>query len=193
MDSADLGTLLLRVREGDLEARDRVFALVYDDLRRRAHFERRRGGSEGLRTTAILHEAYLKIASAARLQPEDRAHFMRIASRAMRNVVVDEARRRLAAKRGGGVEGVPLGDVQVGADGGAEVLVALDEALSRLEEKDERLARVVHLRYFVGLSVRETAEALGTSERTVKRDWRWARAHLHATLTGTDPAGEDRE
>jgi hypothetical protein len=129
LDSDGLQTLLTKIRTGDREARNRLFELVYDDLRRRAHFERGRPGARSLNTTAVVHEAYLKLAGASRLEPEYRAHFMRIADRAMRQVIVDRARKQLAEKRGGAVESLRLGEVEVGAEDPVARLVALDEAL----------------------------------------------------------------
>jgi RNA polymerase sigma factor (TIGR02999 family) len=184
MAGEGIESLLSQVRAGDRGARDRLFAVLYEDLQARARFELRRGGRKSLDTTVIVHEAYLRLAKLERLVPDDKAHFMRIAARAMRSVVVDQARRRLAQKRGGGLEQVDL-ELAVAEEefqSRATDLMALDEALSRLEQEDSRLAEVVQLRYFAGQSVADTAEALGVSERTVKRDWRMARAMLHAML-----------
>ena len=184
--SQDLRTLLDRIRAGDNDARDRLFASLYEDLRHRASREIRRVGSGSLDTTGLVHEAYMRVRRVRRLEPTDRLHFMHIAGRAMRQVLIDRARRRLRQKRGGGRPAVRLDDVQLGADSAAEDLVALDEALSRLEKEDERLARVVHLRFFAGQSLEETAEVLSVSITTVKRDWRLARAMLHAWLDDSE-------
>ncbi len=179
----DITQLLAAYRNGDRSALDRLFPVVYDDLRRRAHGQlaRRRPG-ETLSTTALVHEAYLKLSGSAGQTYEDRVHFFAVASRAMRQILVDYARRTAAAKRGGAVAPVSLDPEQLGDPGRADELVALDEALGRLEALDERLARMVEMRFFGGLSVEETAEALGVSPRTVKRDWRKARAVLYDDL-----------
>jgi RNA polymerase sigma factor (TIGR02999 family) len=188
-DSDALPNLVARVRAGDREARDELFTVVYDELRLKARLELARAGRASLSTTVVLHEAYVKLRGAERLTPEDQGHFMRIAARAMRSVIIDRARRRLSKKRGGDQQLVDLNGVEVAGDAQAESLVALDDALLRLEGEDPRLAEVVHLRYFAGMSIAETAAALGVSERTVKRDWRLARAILHAELT--DDAGTE--
>lgn len=182
MASGDLRSLIAGIRSGDREARDKLFEALYDDLRQRARFELARAGRMSLNTTVVLHEAYLKLAGVQHLTPEDHGHFMRIAARAMRSVIVDRARRRLSQKRGGGMKRVELDGVEARVEDRAAELVALDEALLRLEREDQRLADVVHLRYFAGQSVAETAMTLGVSDRTVKRDWRLARAILHAVL-----------
>lgn len=179
--------LLAALRDGDRGALDRLFPLVYAELHDRAHRQlaRRRPG-ETLSTTALVHEAYLKLTDSARQTYQDRSHFFAVASRAMRQILVDYARRMTAAKRGGG-QAVSLDPDQLGSPDRAEELLALDEALARLEVLDERLARNVEMRFFGGLSVEETAEALGVSPRTVKRDWRKARAFLfEAIRSGSD-------
>lgn len=184
MASSDqpLTTLLDGVRAGRPEAFDRVFAQVYDELRRLAHAVR--GGRAGatLDTTALVHEAYLKLAGSDALAAENRLHFMRIAARAMRQVLINAAERRAAAKRGGGQVDVTFEEqVRPGAVDAAGLL-ALDEALTRLEALDPRQAQVVECRYFAGLTIRETAGALGVSVPTVNREWRMARAWLAREL-----------
>jgi RNA polymerase sigma factor (TIGR02999 family) len=173
--------LLAAWRAGDRDAADRLMPLVYDELRRIAR-RRLAGSHQTLQTTALVHEAYLKLAEHSRLAVQDRQHFFALAARAMRQLVVDHARRRTAGKRGGDVRMVALDDVQVPMDDRADEMLALDEALERLSALDETLSRIVELRYFAGLSVEETADALGCSTRTVKRDWRKARAFLHHEL-----------
>jgi RNA polymerase sigma factor (TIGR02999 family) len=183
--SEPITDLLISVREGDQDSLDRLFELVYDDLKRRAHHQLV-GSTPTLNTTALVHEAYVKLAGAANPGWQDRTHFFRVAARAMRQIVIDRARGHLAQKRGGGAVPVNLDDLQVGAaspDAAAEALMALDDALSRLAEQNERLSQVVELRFFGGLSVEETARALDVSDRTVKRDWRLARAFLQEVLT----------
>ncbi len=183
---AHLVTLALQAaRGGDNEALSRVFGLVYEEVRAIARSRRARLGAGGtLDTSAVVHEAYLKLARHGEMPWEDRTHFLCVASRAMRQVLIDYARSRLADKRGGGAEHVPLTEAHAAAAAEARDLVALDEALRGLEVLDERLGRVVELRFFGGLTVEDTARALGISEPTVKRDWQRARAFLHRELAG---------
>lgn len=179
--------LLLAWRAGDRSAFDRLFGILYDELRLLARRQLRRSGREQtLDTTSVLHEAYLKLVDPDRAAVEDRMHFMALASRAMRHILVDHARRRAAGKRGAGDRVSLDGDPPAPPSAGGEDLVALDTALSRLETIDPRLCRVVELRFFGGLSVEEAAEALQTSPRTVKRDWRRARAFLFHELGRRD-------
>ena len=161
---------------------DRLFEVVYEDLKRRAHAQLS-GATQTLDTTALVHEAYLKLSGSTQPDWADRQHFFRVAARAMRHIVIDRARSRLTAKRGGGQAPLDLDRVEIGADSAAEQMVALDDALSRLAGQDPRLAAVVELRFFGGLTVEETARSLDISERTVKRDWRLARAFLHDMLS----------
>lgn len=183
----EITELLVDLRSGDRAALDRLFDLVYQDLHLRAHRQlggRSPGGT--LDTTALVHETYLKLSDASQLELEDRRHFFAVAARAMRQIAVDHARRSLAQKRGGGAAMVTLDPSRLAADH-EDVptdIVALDRALGELTALDERLARTVELRFFAGLSVEETAELLGVSERTVKRDWRKARAFLYDALQG---------
>lgn len=173
--------LLAAVRDGEEGSFDRLFEVVYDDLKRRAHYQLS-SSSPTLNTTGLLHEAYVKLAGADTPDWADGQHFFRVAARAMRQIVIDRARRHVALKRGGGKADLDLDDIQVGADAVADKMVALDQALSRLAEQDPRLAQVVELRFFGGLSVEETASTLDISTRTVKRDWRLARAVLQGYL-----------
>ena len=179
-----IDALLASVRRGEPEALDELFELVYEELKWRAHHQRR-ASSPTLGTTALVHEVYVKLAGSHR-DWADEQHFMRVASRAMRQVLIDRARKQLAEKRGGGARPVTLDEVALAIDSpdeAAEVLVALDDALLRLGEQSERLAQVVELRFFGGRSVEEVAEWLGVSDRTVKRDWRLARAFLQEALS----------
>ena len=177
--------LLALCSSAEREAFDRLVPLVYGDLRRIA---RRRMRSERpdhtLDTTALVHEAYVQLVDQATATWADRAHFFAVAARVIRHVLIDHARRRGAAKRGGGDVRVPLVDDLV-SDGGPRNLdlLALDDALRKLGERDSRLERVVECRFFAGMTVPETAEALGTSVRTVERDWKRARAYLYRDLT----------
>lgn len=168
---------------GDEHALDQLIPLVYDELRALAHrrlVDERRHDS--LQTTALVHEVYLRLVDDTRVTQRGRAYFFAAVSRAMRQILVDRARRRLAVKRGEGVELVSLDDDQAAVDAYAAELVDLDDALSRLAERSARHARVVELRYFAGLSVDQTAEVLGVSPRTVKSDWAMARAWLFSEL-----------
>lgn len=177
-DSEPITALLAAVRAGDERALDQVFALVYDELRRLARAVRKGRAGTTLNTTALVHEAYLRLTASERLSPESRLHFMRIAARAMRQVVVATALRRTAGKRGGGQALVTLNEEVHGGTVQAEQFLALHEALERLEALDVRQAQIVECRFFAGLTVHETAEALSVSTATAKRDWRAARLWL---------------
>jgi RNA polymerase sigma factor (TIGR02999 family) len=180
-----LTELLEAWRGGDPAARDQAFAAVYDDLRvlARRHVRRLRPG-ETLRTTALVHETYLKLSRGRPLPVQDRAHFFALASRAMRQVLVDAARTRHAAKRGGNAVPAELDEGALRVDAVGEEILGLDQALARLAELDPRAASVIEWRYFGGLSEAEIAAALGVTERTVRRDWRQARAFLYRELAG---------
>lgn len=179
----DITGLLHAWRAGDRTAVDRLLPLVYDELRRIAHRQlgRERAGHT-LGTTALVHEVYLKLVDQTRAKFEDRAHFFAIAARAMRRILVDYARRHQAAKRGGAAKQVSLDDAALVADERADTLLALDEALVRLGELDERLSRVVECRFFGGLTEEETAVALSVTARTVRRDWVKAKGWLSQEL-----------
>ena len=184
--------LLETAESGDETALDQLVPRVYDELRALAHSrlanERRQ---DSLQTTALVHEVYLRLVDDSRVTQRGRAYFFAAVSRAMRQILVDRARRRLAVKRGEGVELVSLDDDQAAVDSYAAELVDLDEALGRLAERSPRHARVVELRYFAGLSVEQAAQVLGVSPRTVKSDWSMARAwlftELHSQLSVTPP------
>jgi RNA polymerase sigma factor (TIGR02999 family) len=193
--TADLTELLAASRGGDRAASDAIFARVYDDLHRIAHRQLAAGGRRGetLNTTALVHEAYLRLIPGPGIPVESRAHFFNLAARVMRNVVVDFVRRKSADKRGGEAVRVTLtGSAELAAKEDSRLsadLLALNAALERLEAESPRLARLVELHFFAGLTFEEIAELLGMGERTVKRHWRSARAFLLATLTGR--LGED--
>jgi RNA polymerase sigma factor (TIGR02999 family) len=162
---------------------DDAFSRAYDELRDLARAQLgRHGSTPTVNTTVLVHEAYLKLSARQDLQPKDRAHFFALAARAMRFVLVDHARSRLAAKRGSGA--VTFDELRVADGERPEALVAIDEALEHLERASPRLAQVVHLRFFAGLSHVEIAEILEVSEPTVKRDWARARAWLHHFMAG---------
>ena len=189
--SGEVTTWLARMREGDGDALDRLVALLYDELRtvaRRLMRGERRGRT--LATTALVHETYLRLLDARRLSPDDRGQFLAAAAVTMRRILVDRARRRLAAKRGAGTEQVEVDALAeaIAAPFDDAELVALDDALERLGESSPRARQVVELRFFTGLTLEETAQALDLSKRTVQRDWLTARAWLRATLAPPPPA-----
>jgi len=168
---------------------DELFPLVYAELRRIAAREmRREKPGRTLQTTALVHEAYLRLLKDASLSFENRAHFLGIAAHAMREILIEHARARSARKRGGGAVRITLDDLVAPVPSPSIDVLALDEALQRLARLDQRHARVVELRYFGGLSVEETAVALELSPATVKRAWTVARAWLFRELTGSGPA-----
>jgi RNA polymerase sigma factor (TIGR02999 family) len=179
---------LVALRQGTPGAMDRLMPLVYDQLRRMAH---RQLGAEPtghtLDTTALVHEAYLKLVDQTQAQWQDRAHFFAIAARAMRRILIDYARRYRATRRGGAPDGRPatpvsLDNAELPVAERADTLLALDEALDRLGEIDARLAQVVECRFFAGLTEAETAAALAVSQRTVAREWALAKGWLYQEL-----------
>lgn len=177
--------LLDRAQAGETDAREQLVALVYDELRSIARGQRSRHSAvTTLNTTALVHEAYEKL---ARRDDgwADRQHFFRVASRAMRDVLVDSARAKRTAKRGGGTTDLSFDDRWMIPDDRIDEVLGLDEALGRLAQLDARRAEIVELRYFVGLTIAEAAEVMGVSEATVKRDWMVARAWLHRELQTT--------
>lgn len=182
----DVSALVEALAAGDRDALDALFPLVYEELGRLAHQQRRRwDGDFTLTTTALVHEAYLKLAGQRQLPAGSRAHFLAIAARAMRHILCNYARDRRRQKRGGGQPHLPLEHADPGVDPALELsadqadrLAGLDEALRRFEGIAERQCRVVECRFFGGMSVEETAAALGVSPRSVKRDWAFARAWL---------------
>jgi RNA polymerase sigma factor (TIGR02999 family) len=185
---AEVTRLLGALRGGDDAALDRLFPLVHDDLRTiAARLLRHEAPGHTLQPTDLVHEAYLRLAGGPSASPEDRAHFLAIAARAMRHLLVDHARRRRAAKRGGGASPVRITNEQVGVDLSFDELLALDDALERLGALDPRLRQVVECRFFGGLTEPETAQALGVTTRTVQRDWARARAWLYSELYPASP------
>lgn len=177
--------LLLSWSGGESAAADRLIPAVYDELHRQAARAMRREGYENtLQTTALVHEAYLRLVDQQRVQWRNRAHFFGIAAEVMRRVLVDHARARQAAKRGGGIQRITLGDAVVASSEAEDAdVLALHEALERLALLDPRQARLVELRYFAGLTIEESAEALDVSPATLKREWAVARAWLRRELT----------
>jgi RNA polymerase sigma factor (TIGR02999 family) len=183
--NAGAGTLLLRAwGRGDIRARDELFDLVHRDLRARAaRYLRRERRDHTLQPTALIHEAYLRLIDQDRVEWQSRSHFLAIAAKMMRRVLVDHARRRHAVKRPAHILRVPLDDHVAGVEAiGCEVL-ALHAALEELEHIDERQAHIVELRYFAGMSEDEIASAMGVSRSSVTREWQMARAWLFRQLT----------
>ncbi len=185
----DITALLAEMRSGRKEALAQLLPLVYNELRRlagRYMRDERRGHT--LQPTALVHEAYLRLAGQDRAKWRNRAQFMGIAGRVMRRILVDHARKRHAAKRGGSLVTLDEGLGQGSVAAQAEEILAVDEALERLDRFDPQQARVVELRYFGGLLEQETAEALGISQSTVEREWAMAKAWLRAQLEEEEPA-----
>jgi RNA polymerase sigma factor (TIGR02999 family) len=182
-DRERITDLLLQIRGGSPDAMDRLYHAVYGRLREIAsrHLRGERPGHT-LGTTGLVHETYLKLADQTRVQWQDRAHFYRVASQAMRRILVDYARRYRAQRRGGELQRVSLEEDAVAIERG-ETLLAVDEALDRLKVQNERLSSVVECRYFGGLTEDETADTLGVAVRTIQRDWVKARAWLKVELS----------
>ena len=178
MGNQDITLLLQAARQGDGDAFDALYGLVYDELKKLAHVVRDGRASETLNTTALVHEAYERLVPRAEVHLENRSHFFRLAARAMRFILTDSARKRAAAKRGGKEGNLTFDEKNHAVSLRAEALLDLDEALNRLESFDERKAQVVECRYFAGLTIEDTAQALDISIPTVQRDWRAARAWL---------------
>ncbi len=185
-----VGQLLERLRAGDQKAFDQLFPLVYNELHRLAERQRRRWqGDETLDTTALVHEAYLRLAGQSSPGWRDEPHFFAVSSRAMRQILLDYAKAKRRAKRGGDRRQVPLHEIEAAlkteggaSDAGFEALAALDDALHRLEAEHPRQSRIVDCRFFGGMAIAETAEALGISPATVKRGWAMAQAWLYREL-----------
>lgn len=182
---SEITALLETAPRGDTTIVDRLVPLIYDQLR--AIARRQLDGEppdRTLQTTALVHEAYLKLVAYPTVTSHGRAYFFAAAAKAMRQVLVEHARKRRAAKRGGGAKLLTLGEGDAAIDAYAIEMLELDQALSRLAERSPRQAQTVECRFFGGMSVRETAEALGVSTRTVESDWAMARAWLFDTLSG---------
>jgi RNA polymerase sigma-70 factor, ECF subfamily len=181
----DISGLIAAWGDGDEQALRSLMPVIYPELRRiaRQHLGHRAAGHT-LESAALANEAYLKLIRTGGIRCENRLHFLALCSQLIRRILVDHARSRGYAKRGGNAVRVPLDDVLIGARARGIEVLALDEALDSLSKIDARKSRVVELRYFGGLSVEETAEVLGVSPETVKRDWKMSKAWLFATLTG---------
>src|SRR5690349_17568784 len=183
-DSGNITELLVGYGRGDKEALDQLMPIVYEELRRQAaRYLRKERPGHTLQTTALIHEAYVRLVDQHHVQWQNRAHFFGIAAQLMRRILVDHARTKKRVKRGGSDIRVSLADANIAVKGQDLDVVALDEALQRLAQIDEQQSRVVELRYFSGLTVEETAEVMGISKATVKRDWSVARAWLYRELS----------
>lgn len=180
----DTTQLLIRARQGDEAAFDSVFERVYGELRRLARAQLRRRSGNTLATTELVHEAYLRLFDDRRIDSHDRIHFLSLAARAMRQILIEHFRARSAGKRGGGTPDATLDGERVAARDRGEALLAIDAALDDLGRRDPRLGRVVEYKFFGGMTEAEVATALGVSPRTVSNDWRRAKAWLTVALEG---------
>jgi len=191
MDSTprnDVTELLVAWSNGNQAARDQLMGVVYDELHRLARrYMRRESPGHTLQTSALLNEAFLRLVDQKNVQWQNRAHFFGIAAQMMRRILVDYARSRNYAKRGGGARALSLDEALVVSDARNEEVVNVHEALERLTEFDSRKGQIVELRFFGGLSIEETAEILGVSPGTVMRDWTLAKAWLHRELSSVAP------
>jgi RNA polymerase sigma-70 factor, ECF subfamily len=177
--------LLLAWSGGDRAARDELMPLVYEELRRLAHrYMNRERPDHTLQTSALVNEAYLRLIDQKDVKWQNRAHFLGIAAQMMRRILVDHARKRSFAKRGGAVSSVPLEEAVIVSPERAAEVIALDDALNNLTELDPRKSQIIELRFFGGLSIEETAEVLGVSPGTVMRDWTFAKAWLRREIFG---------
>src|SRR5688572_3383931 len=179
--------ILQEWRAGNRAASERLFPLVYDELKRQArkHLRRERP-DHTLQPTALVHEAFLRIVDQTSPAIENRVHFFAFASRIMRQILVDHAREHNAAKRGGAAQRLSVADIDLLPDEGAADMLELDEALRKLETIDERKSQVVDMRFFGGLKESEIAEAMGVNEKTVRRDWQFAKLWLYRELTQSE-------
>jgi RNA polymerase sigma factor (TIGR02999 family) len=184
LEPNDITGMLAAWNGGNKDALDRLMSLVYPEFRRLARRYLGCRAGESLESAALANEVYLKLTNAGRIQCENRTHFLALCAQMSRRILVDHARRRRSAKRGGDALQVPLDEMLLQVEAGGIEVVALDIALQSLAQIDSRKSRVVGLRYFGGLSLEEAAEVLGVSSETAKRDWKMARAWLYAELTG---------
>ncbi len=180
---SDITRILDRVQEGHSKAAEELLTLVYDELRKLAAFRMaNEGAGHTLQPTALVHEAWLKLAGSTQQQWHNRKHFFGAAAEAMRRILIDRARKCNRSRHGHGLERIDLSRVDVAVEADDDTLLAVDEALSRLAEESPERAELVKLRYFVGLSLSDAAEALGISESTAKRQWNYVRAWLFRKL-----------
>jgi RNA polymerase sigma factor (TIGR02999 family) len=184
LDKNDITEMLAAWNDGNKDALNRLMPLIYPEFRRIARQYLGRRPGESLESAALANEVYLKLTSAGSIQCENRTHFLALCAQMMRRILVDHARRRRSAKRGGDAFQVPLDEMLLEVEAHGIEVLALDEALKSLAKIDGRKGRVVELRYFGGLSLEETAEILGVSPETAKRDWKMARAWLYTQLAG---------
>lgn len=190
----DLSTLLTRIEAGEKRPSDELAPLVYYELRQLARVLMARERSETPQPTELVHEAYMRLGGAEGADWKSRGYFYAAAAEAMRRILVERARRRMRRKHGGGLRRVPLSEATVDRDTDPGELIDLDRALDELEDLAPRVVQVVKLRYFAGLTVEETARALETSTRTVKRDWRRARQWLYLRLKNdSEPEARDSD
>jgi RNA polymerase sigma factor (TIGR02999 family) len=182
-NDGDVTRILHAVRQGDRGAQDLLIPLVYGELRRiaGAHLQHE-SPHHSLQPTALVHEAYMRLVGIERVDWQNRAHFFSVASSLMRRILVDHARANRADKRGGGVGTIFLDEALMPSPGRAREMIALDDALDHLAQLDQRQAKIVEMRFFAGMTEEETGEVLGISVRTVKRDWRFAKAWLYKEL-----------
>ncbi len=185
----EITRLLQQLGSGDRQVVDRLLPLVYDQLHAMAHQQRLRWqGENTLNTTALVHEAYLRLAEGAELDLESRLHFLRVAARAMRYILLDHAKAKRRQKRGGDQQRVPFEEALAVSEEEAEELILLDAALQRLEEINLRQSQIVECRFFGGMTIEETARVLGVSAPTVKRGWTMARAWLYREMRPSESA-----
>ena len=186
-EQKDVTRLLDAVGAGDPRAAQELLPLVYDQLRKAA--QRQMAGERSdhtLQATALVHEAYIRLVGSHQTDWDSRAHFYVAAAEAMRRILIEHARKRDRIKRGGGEKKVPLSAVYLAEEARPEEIMSVDDAIRRLEERDSRMAKIVRLRFFAGLSVDEIATSLGLTGRTIRREWALARAWLHRDLGGSE-------
>jgi RNA polymerase sigma-70 factor, ECF subfamily len=185
--ASDVTVLLNEWQQGDESAVDRLFPLVYNEMRRIARAQRRGSAPATLNTTALIHEAYLKLVRADDLAVNDRAHFMSVAARAMRQILINYVTHQRRVKRGGGLQAATLLDDRSAAeDTPIDLLLSINAALEKLSAKNPRMGQVVECRFFAGMSVEETSIAVGAPVRTIEREWARARVYLTALLEDDD-------
>jgi RNA polymerase sigma factor (TIGR02999 family) len=192
MKNAEITRLLAEVRGGNAGAESRLASVVYDELHRlAAHYMHGERPNHSLQATILVHEAFIRLVDQDDQSWQNRSHFFAAAAQIMRHILIDYARSRRAEKRGGGQPVVQLDEAMVFSDDNCEEWIAVDQALDRLAERDARLAKIVEMRFFAGLTEEEIGEVLGVSPRTVKRDWKVAKAWLHGELSSvkTDDSG----
>jgi len=190
-EPSDPTQLLVEGRQGHKEALDQLIPMMHDELRKIAHrLLQKRPAGNMLTTTALVHEAYLKLIDQSRVEWTDQAHFQALAARVMRQILIDYFRKQTAEKRGGDAPTISLEEGKIPVDQRGDTLVALDEALERLSEKDSRKAQIVMYQFFGGMTQRAIGEVLDVSARTVRREWRKARAWLADELSGAGIADE---